>query len=182
MRYFCATFTKYSKKKSRFLLDDDLPNGLLAAIRKLGWNATTRREVGSRGPEDEDLLALSQRTDRILLTSDLDFRNERRFPPHRNPEVVILPSASQGESRLVEALSAVLRIVGSYRELFRGAVVEVDGAGVITLARRAGGWPLLVPQGEARLAGTVGPKAPPISVVLLRNHTAVRRVIGLKIR
>ena len=71
---------------------------------------------------------------------------------------------------------------GSYRELFRRAVVEVDGAGLITLARRAGGWPLLVPQGEARLAGTVGPKAPPISVVLLRNQTAVRRVIGLKIR
>jgi hypothetical protein len=125
-----ATFERRFKKKARLLLDENLDPALAQALRALGWKVETVEEVGLRGRDDSDVLAYAHRENRILITGDRGFRDERRFPPHRNPGVVIIPQDLDDAAR---SLGTVLPIVGEYRELFRGAIVEVDRGGTISV-------------------------------------------------
>lgn len=125
-----AAFERRFKKKARLLLDENLDPALAEGLRALGWKLETVDEVGLKGHDDADILAYAHRNNRILITNDGGFRDERRFPPHRNPGVVIIP---QGLSDAARSLGAVLPIVGEYRELFRGHVVEVDRDGTISV-------------------------------------------------
>ncbi len=118
-----AAFERRFKKKARLLLDEDLDPALAEGFRALGWRLETAEEVRLRGRDDVDLLAYAHRENRILITNDVSFHDERRFPPHRNPGVVIIP---QDLAEAARSLGAVLPIVGEYRELFRGDVVEVE--------------------------------------------------------
>lgn len=125
-----AAFKRRFKKKARLLLDENLDAALADGLRALGWKLETVEEVGLRGRDDGDVLAYAHRKDRILISNDSGFRDERRFPPQRNPGVIILP---QDTSEAARSLGVVLPIVGEYRELFRGDVVEVDRGGTISV-------------------------------------------------
>lgn len=126
-----AEFHRNFKKKARLLLDENLDSALAEGLRALGWKVETVEGVGLKGhDDDDDVLAYAQRDNQIVITNDGDFRNERRFPPHRNPGIVIIP---QDLAEAARSLGAVLPIVGEYRELFRGDVVEVDRGGTISV-------------------------------------------------
>ena len=99
-----AAFLKAFRKKARFLVDESLGIGVTQYLRKAGWNVKDVSEVGLSGHSDEDVLAFAERDDRILLTHDEDFLDDRSFPPHRNPGVIILPGGSGDEAALVQAL------------------------------------------------------------------------------
>ncbi len=131
-----AAFRRQFAKKARFLLDENLPVGIADGMRRLGWNTKTSAELGLRGRGDEELFALAHRRDRVLVTCDRGFLNERRFPPHRNPGVIVLHGGSGDTQALVNGLLAVLPLVGNHRELFRGSTVEVDARGVFTVTDR----------------------------------------------
>lgn len=131
-----AAFRRQFAKKARFLLDENLPVGIADGMRRLHWNAKTSTELGLKGRGDEDLFAIAHRKDRVLVTCDRDFLNERRFPPHRNPGVIVLHGGSGDVDGLVNGLLAVLPLVGNHRELFRGASIEVDARGVFTVTDR----------------------------------------------
>jgi predicted nuclease of predicted toxin-antitoxin system len=125
-----GAFQRSFKKKARFLLDENLDPALAERLRGLDWKVETVEDVGLKGRPDEDILAYAQRENRILITNDRDFRNERRFPPHRNPGVVIIP---QDLSQAARSLGTVLPIVGEYRELFQSDIVEVNSEGTISV-------------------------------------------------
>lgn len=130
MKEEIAAFERKYKKKARLLLDENLDPALAEGLRALGWKLGTVEEIGLKSRDDEDVLAYAHRENRILITNDGDFRNESRFPPHRNPGVVIIPKDLNEATR---SLAVVLPLVGKYRELFRGAVVEVDRGGTISI-------------------------------------------------
>src|SRR2546426_2477038 len=95
-------------KKARFLVDENMDAETAPFLRGHGWNAKTVAEAGLRGHPDENVLALSHREDRVLLTHDSGFLDDERFPPHRNPGIIVLPGA-EGEVRsLVRALMDLL--------------------------------------------------------------------------
>lgn len=125
-----AAFHHKFRKKARLLLDENLDPALGEGLRALGWKVETVDEVGLKGHDDEDVLAYAQRENRIVITNDGHFRDERRFPPHRNPGIVIIP---QDLAEAARSLGSVLPIVGEYRELFRGDVIEVDRGGTISI-------------------------------------------------
>jgi predicted nuclease of predicted toxin-antitoxin system len=125
-----AAFVRAFSKKARFLLDADVDPRLAAVLRRLGWNVRTADEAGLSGHPDENVLAHAKREDRVLITHDDGYLDDRRHPPHRNPGVIVIP---QAESAAVEALSSVLPIVGSFRELFRGDKIQVDADGTIKI-------------------------------------------------
>jgi predicted nuclease of predicted toxin-antitoxin system len=90
------------------------------------------------GHPDENVFAYALKDDRILLTHDADFLDDRKFPfdPNRNPGVIVLPGGSGGDSVLIKALILALRQICSARELFRGSKVAISPEGVITIRQR----------------------------------------------
>jgi len=126
-------FVRAFKSKARFLVDESLGKGVGRVIRDQGWNAVFVDEVGLNGHSDEDVYAFAWREDRILLTHDLDFLDDRRFPSHRNPGIFILPGASGTGAGLEESLAAVLSTAGRFREAYRGDKVQISQDGVWTI-------------------------------------------------
>jgi predicted nuclease of predicted toxin-antitoxin system len=129
-----ATFLRENKKKARFLVDQNVDTAVVHLLRKSGWNAQHATEVGLEGQPDENILGRAQRDDRILLTHDPDFLNDRVFPPHRNPGVVVLPGAQGNRRAVLAALRDVLPVVGAFRELWRAAKIGIteDGTWTVT--------------------------------------------------
>ena len=130
---------KRFRKKARFLVDESLGEGVARVLRDLGWNAVFGPDVGLRHRADEDVFSYTWREQRILLTHDHDFLDDRRFPPHRNPGVIVLPGASGAGRGLVEGLRAIVSIIAPYRKAFRRFKIEIteDGTWNITNMTRA---------------------------------------------
>jgi predicted nuclease of predicted toxin-antitoxin system len=131
-----AAFWREHRKKTRLLVDESLGAEVANVLRSAGWNTRYVADVGLQGHSDEDVLAFAQRDDRILLSHDTDFLDDRRFPPHRNPGVIILPGGSGDEAGLGRALGRALSVVGHLREVYRGAKVGVSSDGTITIRNR----------------------------------------------
>ena len=131
-----AAFAREHIKKARLLVDESLGPEVAHVLRSAGWNTKYVADVGLEGHSDEDVLAFAHRDDRVLLSHDTDFLDDRRFPPHRNPGVVILPGGSGDEDVLGAALGHALSVVGHLREVYRGAKVSVSSDGTITIRDR----------------------------------------------
>jgi predicted nuclease of predicted toxin-antitoxin system len=127
-----AEFLRKNKRRARFLVDESLGGEVAKLLRRAGWKAVFVGEVGLLGHPDEDILAYSYREDRILLTHDDDFLDDRRFPPHRNPGVVVLPGAEGQERALLRALGGMLSIIGEFRDIYRGSKISISAEGIWT--------------------------------------------------
>jgi predicted nuclease of predicted toxin-antitoxin system len=117
------------KQTTRFLVDEDVDVEAVPYLRAKGFNAVSVEESGLKGRCDEDVLAFAWREKRVLLTLDHDYENDRRFPEHRNPGVVIL-SGGSGDSHafgssfgLAMAVSARRRRCGRKRKSPSAAMV-----------------------------------------------------------
>jgi len=126
-------FVTEHKRKTRFLIDESLGIEAARVIIEMGWNAIYVGDVGLGGRSDEDVMAYAWRQDRILLTHDDDFLDDRRFPPHRNPGVIVLPGAEGTSGTLERELARVLVTIGNHRTAYRGCKIHIreDGTWVI---------------------------------------------------
>ena len=123
-------------KKTRFLVDESLGVGVANVLRQEGWNAVFADEVGLHGHSDEDIFAFASREDRVLLTHDRHFLDDRRFPVHKNPGVAVLPGAEGNDEALLRALGQIVYIMGWLRDFWRDTKVVVHEDGVWTVALR----------------------------------------------
>jgi len=124
------------RKKARFLIDESLGAKVAELLRDQGWNAKYVAELGLDGHTDEDVFARAWADDRIVLTHDTDFLDDRRFPPHRNPGVVVLPGAQGDEVPLITALAGLVSFVAPFREGYRRQKVVVSADSEWTFIRR----------------------------------------------
>ena len=122
------------RKKARFLVDESVGPGVTALLRRLGWNVKGVSECDLAGRSDEDVLAFAFKDDRVLLTHDPDFLDNRRFPHHRHPGCVVLPGAQGNDRALLRALGRMLSVVGHARDLFRPSRIRITEDGVWTVA------------------------------------------------
>jgi len=88
------------------------------------------------GHSDEDVFARAWVDDRIILTHDTDFLDDRRFPPHQNPGVVVLPGAEGEEAALITSLAGLVSFVAPFREGYRREKVVVSADAEWTFIRR----------------------------------------------
>jgi predicted nuclease of predicted toxin-antitoxin system len=128
-----AEFKRAFARRARFLIDEDLPGALAGALNRRGWNVRNVEDLGLKGRSDDEILAGAFREDRMLLIQDTDFLDERRFPRHRNPGIVVLPGGSGNIEALVETLGVLLPIVGAYSEVFRGDYMQISAEGVLSV-------------------------------------------------
>jgi predicted nuclease of predicted toxin-antitoxin system len=124
------------KKKARFLVDNSLGIEVAGVLRDLGWNAVEVSELGRARHPDESLFSLAWKERRMLLTHDKDFWDDRRFPPDRNPGVVILPGGSGDESALFEALRMLHSVIAPFGTSFPGTKISISSDGVLTTKSR----------------------------------------------
>jgi hypothetical protein len=129
-------FVAAMRQRARWLLDENLDPALADTLRALRWNTTTAREAGLVGHDDTDVFAYAWREDRVILTKDDGYLDDRRFPSHRNPGVVVLPDEAGDFAAFVSAMRMVLAVVGPTRELWRGTKIAVDRGGVVTVVLR----------------------------------------------
>jgi Domain of unknown function (DUF5615) len=125
-----------NEKRARLLVDESLGIAVTEVIREVGWNVVDVSEVGLTGHPDENVFAYALREDRILLTHDVDFLDDKKFPfdSNRNPGVIVLPQ-SGGNSVLLRTINLALQVC-SARELFRGAKISISPDNVITIRQR----------------------------------------------
>ena len=97
-------------KRSKFLTDESLGPGIIQFFRWYRMNAITVWDVGLDGRSDETIFACAWKQRRILLTHDDDFWDDRRFPEHRNPGVVILPGANGDQRDMLIGLLWMMRL------------------------------------------------------------------------
>lgn len=121
-----AGFERALKRKAQFLVDESL--GLEAAqiIRELGWNAKYVGEVGLSGRDDNNIYSFAWKDDRIILTHDRDFLDDRQFPFYRNLGVIVLPGGAGSSGGLEQALADVLDFVAPYRGAHSGIKLEIS--------------------------------------------------------
>lgn len=128
--------SKAAARKARFQLDEDVDPVVAEALRDRGVNVVTAPELGLKGRSDEDQLAAAMRDDRILITHDDDFLNDRRFPPTRNPGLVVIAGGGDSAEELAAALEVLFTLIVPYRELWRGAKIRIASGGYITVRNR----------------------------------------------
>ena len=124
------------KKRARFLVDESIGPEAAAFLREQGWNATAVQDVGLTGRSDEDVYALAAREDRIVLSHDRGFFDDRRFPPHPRAGVVVLPGAAGDTEVLVRAVINMLAILGPYRDAYRGSKFVFNDDGTLVIRSR----------------------------------------------
>ena len=122
--------------RAKFLVDESLGVEVANVLRGAGWNAIFASDLGLLGHSDEDVFAAALREDRILLTHDRDFLNDRVFRPDRNPGLVVLPGAEGEERILIRALGGAVSVIGRFRETWRGTKVVVHTDETWTVSHR----------------------------------------------
>ena len=131
-----AAWAREFGERAHFLIDEDIDPHLASILSDRGYNSKAVGDISLSGHSDEDVLAYAKRENRILVTNDQDFANAQRFPEHRNPGIVIIPAGMLDDPGVVQALASMLPLVGHYRPMFRGAVVELDRSGVLCVTDR----------------------------------------------
>ena len=101
----------------RFLVDESLGIEAVRVLQTNGWNAKFVSDLGLVGKDDTMVFAAAWKQKRVILTHDRDFLDNRRFPPHRNPGVVVFVVGASGEDddRLIRAfflMQAYLKVFG----------------------------------------------------------------------
>lgn len=130
-------FDSRFKRRCKFLVDESLGTEVAELLKEAGWNTKYVGEFGLEGQDDEKIFQTAYKEDRVLLTHDKDFLNDKIAPPNINPGiVVVLPGAQGKESELWNALVIVLDFIGRYREIYRGSKMIISEDFVITIISR----------------------------------------------
>ncbi len=126
--------------KARFLVDESAGIEVAKILQREGYNAKFASEFGLLGRSDEDIFAEAWRERRIVITHDTDFLNDRRFPPHRNPGIVLVRPGSDGhdEEGLVASLEKAVLIAGKNATWFRGKKLDFSSGEELTVTSQHG--------------------------------------------
>lgn len=116
-------FTLQYKRKSKFLVDENMGYGTYEILRELGWNTKFVSEVNLIGKSDEDLYRYAFKHKRIILTHDEDFLNHKQFPFYCNPGVIVFPGADGNEKVLERSIADMLIVIAPYGDVYRGAKI-----------------------------------------------------------
>jgi predicted nuclease of predicted toxin-antitoxin system len=76
----------------KFLLDADMPRSSADVISSLGYDVRDVRDLGMRYAEDRAIIEYAQKSNRVLVTRDLDFGSILQYPNHPGAIILRLPS------------------------------------------------------------------------------------------
>ncbi len=92
----------------KFLADAGISPRTVEFLRSSGHDAVHVRERGMQRSPDSEILALSRREERVLLTFDLDFGDLLALGALENPSVLIFRMANETASAVNARIETVL--------------------------------------------------------------------------
>lgn len=93
-------------RKWRLYADNNIEAEIVRFLKsEAGFNVlSVADDPGLRHQEDEFHYNKARQLDRYLLTHDDDFWDDRRFPLHQSPGVIIIPKNEEGQAKLFPVL------------------------------------------------------------------------------
>jgi predicted nuclease of predicted toxin-antitoxin system len=73
----------------KFVIDEDLPRSTARILREKGFEVYDIRDHGLRGQEDDAILAFAKQQKAVLITGDLGFGNQLRYPASSHEGIII---------------------------------------------------------------------------------------------
>jgi predicted nuclease of predicted toxin-antitoxin system len=121
--------------KTRFLVDENAGVEVAKALQGYGYNAKFVADVGLRGRSDEDVFAAAWKDKRVVITHDADFLDNNRFPPHRNPGVILVRPGAGGhdDDGLVRCLAKAVLLAGKNATWFQGKKLDFSSDEALTI-------------------------------------------------
>jgi len=92
----------------RIKLDENLPAILTDVLAEFGHDADTSPQEGLAGFRDEEIWEAALKTDRFLLTQDLDFSDVRKFLPGTHPGLLLIRLDHPSRTALVRRVRQIL--------------------------------------------------------------------------
>jgi predicted nuclease of predicted toxin-antitoxin system len=74
----------------RLKLDENMPESLVDALKRLGHDVHTVREEQLQGAPDAEVFRAAQVEARLLVTQDLDFSDARQYPPGTHRGILLI--------------------------------------------------------------------------------------------
>ncbi len=108
----------------RFLVDECLPARTAALLRPAGHDCAHVYELGLGGQPDEQVMALAERENRILVSADTDFGQLLATAPVLAPSVILLRRTDKRPEALAAVIIANLGQVAD--DLTAGALVVIS--------------------------------------------------------
>lgn len=123
-------------RQCKFLLDENIRPEVADILQSKGLNVRDAEQEGLIGKDDSAVFQHARRTGRILLTHDTDYLDDRAFPEHSNPGVIILPGGHGNLDTLWRALYYTIEFFSRRPESWRKSKITVAAGGEITIRTR----------------------------------------------
>ena len=94
-----------------FKVDENLPEDLLALLRRLKHDAHGVHQESLNGKPDETVAKACQREQRCLITLDLDFADVRRYPPREFAGLMVLRCSRQDKAHVLAIAERMLQLL-----------------------------------------------------------------------
>lgn len=88
-------------------LDENLPASVAIALTALGHDTDTAPQENLDGMPDDAVWAAAQAAERVLITSDLDFSDVRKFKPGTHCGIILVRLRRRGRVALSERIKSV---------------------------------------------------------------------------
>ena len=86
-------------------LDENISVSLVPVLQQLGHDVDTVLEEGLGGQPDASVWKAAKNSQRLLITQDLDFSENKRFQPDRHSGILLLRLREPGRKKLMEYVS-----------------------------------------------------------------------------
>ncbi|HUI28833.1 MAG TPA: DUF5615 family PIN-like protein [Candidatus Acidoferrales bacterium] len=118
-------FEREFYRKAKFYTDENIEQVVVEIMRDLKLDVVTANEAGLVHRDDTEHMAYAYKEDRILLTYDKDFLNDREFPPNCCPGLVVLDIQPLSRDVLVDALYLLKTVIAKYRNVWRESKIMI---------------------------------------------------------
>jgi predicted nuclease of predicted toxin-antitoxin system len=121
--------------KARSLVDESMGKTVAEILQASGYNTKYVGDENLEGRSDEDVLAFAWKDNRILITHDPDFLDNRQFPPNRNPGIVLIRPGSSGHDNhgLLVCLTKAIQMAGDNAKWFLGKKLDFSSESNLTI-------------------------------------------------
>ena len=82
-------------------VDECLPRELISDLRRYGHDAVSVQEESLSGSADSLVWKVSQKEQRFLITTDLDFSDVRRYEPGLHMGVLLIRLSQEGKNHVL---------------------------------------------------------------------------------
>lgn len=94
----------------KFKIDENLPKEIAELLVKNGHDALTILDQSLGGKNDKSIISICQKEKRCLITLDLDFSDIRSYPPQQYSGIVVLRTADQSKSFVLNMFQRILPV------------------------------------------------------------------------